>query len=261
MQRRAVPGTALLGLLSLGLPLGACGEVTPPDPAATELAKAICPRVWGGCCMPKQLTNNAQAGTDEASCEKQTDDALQKSVIAIKSSEKQGRSTYDGAKVEACAAFIRAATCDELNVTSHVAGLAPCASFATPLVSVGGACTNDWECIDGFCDKTGVAAGADGACRARAPAGQSCASGNLCEAALACDAATMTCAQPPSPTTPAATCFYSSGCNVGAGRGAGSWLALGLLALAGWRRRRPPSLRAPDRGAAFGRENQRDRTL
>jgi MYXO-CTERM domain-containing protein len=234
-QTTVVHGMALVGLASLA----ACGNVTAIDPAATELAKAICPKVWtGGCCMPSQLTNNAQAGTDEASCEKLTDDALQKYVVTIKSSEKLGRSTYDSTQVEACAAFIRGATCDELNVTPHVAGLPACASFATPKVAVGDACANDWECVDGFCDKTGVANGADGACRARVQAGQSCAGGGVCETALTCDGATMTCASPPKPATPPNTCFYSSGCSVAGGRGAGSLFALGLLGVAAWRRRR-----------------------
>jgi hypothetical protein len=240
MRPGAFNQTALLGLMSLGLalPLGACGEVTAPDPAATELAKAICPKAWS-CCNANQLINNKQAGTDETSCEKLTDDALQKSVLGIKDSQKKGRSMYDGAKVEACAAFIRGATCDELDVTPHVSGLPACGSFATPLVAVGGACANDWECIDGFCDRTGVASGADGACHARVTVGQSCANASACETALACDGATMTCVQPPAPTTPpAAMCFYASGCNVTGGRGASSLFALGLLAATMVRRRR-----------------------
>jgi hypothetical protein len=231
MRMTNVRGAGVLGLVSLAL--AACGDVTPRAPEATELAKAICPKVWGECCKADQLKNNEQAGTDEASCEKKTDDALQQYVVTIKASEKKGRATYDSAKVEACAAFIRGATCDELNVTNHVAGLPACSSYATPKVAAGGACGNDFECIDGFCDKSAAAQGADGACKTRSKSGEACGDVAMCEATLACDGATMTCATPPKPAN---ACFYSSGCNVAGGRGGP--IAIALLALAAWRRRR-----------------------
>jgi MYXO-CTERM domain-containing protein len=241
---RSTTGLAIASLLTL--PALACGGVTArgisPEAAPKELAQAICPKAYD-CCMTTQLMHNDQAGTDVATCEMKTQAGLESQVAGIEASEKNGRVIYDGTKVDACVKFLQSATCMELNTTGHFSGIPACASFIQPQVAAGGACAADFECIDGFCDKTGVASGqanGDGACRTLAKAGESCAAGVHCELGLTCDATSTTCAAPPVGGAPTAdACFYSSACNYAGGdRGAASLLTVGLVLVAVWRRRR-----------------------
>ena len=230
----------------LALPLVACDPVqpeagVPPRDAPALLAQAICPKAYD-CCMAKQLMGNDQAGTDVTSCEMKTQAALAQQVATIEASERQGRVNYDGTKVQACIDYLKApdTKCGDLDTTNHLSGVAACSSFLEPMVEVGGACTLDFECKDGFCDKTGVAAGADGTCRALGQSGDSCANMGRCASGLTCDGADTTCKMAPPPAGPPAdACFYSSACNAAGGdRGAASALAVALLALAIARRRR-----------------------
>jgi hypothetical protein len=231
----------------LVVPLLGCGGAVQPEPgvnpkdAPAMLAPAICARAYR-CCTMDQLMKNGNAGTDMATCETKTQAALAGQVNAIESSERKGRVNYDGLKVQACIAYLNDANtqCSDLNMTFHLSGVPQCSSFLEPKVAVGGACTLDFECIDGFCDTTGAAAGADGKCRALGKAGDSCADMGRCEAGLNCDATAMTCMAPAGTTPPAgAMCFYSSGCSYGgANRRTDSVLAMGLLCIAVARRMR-----------------------
>jgi uncharacterized protein (TIGR03382 family) len=230
----------------LSLPLLACGGAVQPEPGVSPkdaprlLAPAICAQAYR-CCTMAQLMKNDNAGTDVASCETKTQMALGGQVNAIESSERKGRVNYDGLKVQACIDYLSDANtmCSDLNMTFHLTGVPACSSFLEPKVAVGGACTLDFECIDGFCDTTGAASGADGKCRALGKQGDSCANTGRCEAGLDCDATAMTCAV--APTTPPAggMCFYSSGCSTaGRGEGGPSLLGLGLMVAELVRRRR-----------------------
>ncbi len=218
----------------LTLPLLACGQVASapgisPDDAPAQLAQAICPKAYD-CCMANQLMSNTQAGTDEPTCETNTQVAFANQVAGIEASEKSGRSSYDGTKVQACVTYLRAAACADLAATNHFSGIPACASFIEPKVALGGACGNDYECIDGWCEKTG---GPDGACHALGQPGDSCANGAQCAATLTCDTTAMTCGAASTSTTTATSCFYSSACSYSGGdRGSASLLGLGLLAVA-----------------------------
>lgn len=240
------PTTRLAIASLLALPLAACGgvEAVPglaPDLAPKELAQAICPAAYR-CCMADQLMSNDQAGTDEASCEMKTEAAFASQVAGIKASQKKGRVLYDGLKVQACVDFLKAAQCSDLQTTGHFTGIPACASFIQPRVVAGGPCSQSFECVGGFCDRTGVAAADDGVCHAFAQQGQSCAGGVECDPALRCDAGTMTCG--PGPVGGAQDpnvkqCFYSSACSASGGdRGAASLLSIGLLLFAMAARRR-----------------------
>jgi hypothetical protein len=242
------PTTQLTLATILTLPLLACGGAVQPEPGVSPkdapklLAQAICPKAYD-CCMAKQLMGNANAGTDVTSCETKTEAALTQEVSGIEASERKGRVSYDGVKVQACIDYLSATTttCDDLDTTFHLAGIPACASFLEPEVAVGGGCTNDFECVDGFCDATGVAAGADGACRVLGKAGDGCAHMGRCEPGLTCDPTDTTCRMPPPAATPAAPmCFYSTACSYAGGdRGAGTVLgALALLIALATRRRR-----------------------
>ena len=176
----------------------------------------------------------------------------------LQNSQSAKRSKFEQAKVDACLQTIRAADCATLNMTNHLSGVPGCDTFATPLVSVGGRCDNDYECIDSYCkvpkdpDPPGP-----GVCTAGAAAGQSCATdpvrrGPDVRSAAGLDNPPTTSASHPPPTAPRARsgyqcasgvcsssstgggltcmadtrakCFYSSGCSVAGG-------APGLVAL------------------------------
>jgi hypothetical protein len=244
---RSTPQLAIASVLAL--PLLACGGAVQPEPgvnpkdAPAMLAPAICAQAYR-CCSMAQLMKNDNAGTDMASCEAKTQMALAGQVSAIESSERKGRVNYDGLKVQACIGYLNDANtqCADLNMTFHLSGVPQCSSFLEAKVAVGGACTLDFECIDGFCDTTGVAAGADGKCRALGKTGDSCANMGRCEPGLNCDATAMACMAPASPPPPPAggMCFYSSGCSYGGPvRDASSLIGVALLlaAVVGRRRR------------------------
>jgi hypothetical protein len=234
---------ALVLAFSPALLLAACDDVQAvpglaPDLAPKALAESICPAAYR-CCMPDQLMDNDQAGTDVASCEMKTESGFASQVANIEASERKGRVTYDGLKVQACVDYLKSAPCSELQMTTHFTGLPACSSFIQPKVAVGGACSQDFECVDSFCDETGVAAGQDGKCRAFAMAGEACSTDLLCAKTLICDSGTNTCKPAPNPGPPPANaCFYSSACNYAGGdRGAFSLLGIGLLLVAVARRR------------------------
>jgi hypothetical protein len=231
------PTTRLAIASLLALPLAACGDVAPvpgiaPDLAPKALAQAICPAAYR-CCMTDQLMSNDQAGTDEASCEAKTEAAFEAQVAGIEASQKKGRVLYDGLKVQACVDFLKSAPCADLQTTGHFTGLPACASFIQPRVVEGGPCSQSFECVASFCDRTGVAAADDGVCRAFARLREPCGDGIECDPTLRCDAGTMQCAPAPvgGAQDPNATlCFYSSACSASGGeRGAASLLSIGLL--------------------------------
>jgi uncharacterized protein (TIGR03382 family) len=228
--------TTQLAMAALAaLPLLACGGAVQPEPGVSPndapklLAPAICAKAYQ-CCTTAQLMHNDNAGTDVASCESKTETALSGQVMAIEASERKGRVNYDGTKVQGCLDYLTDPNtmCADLNMTFHLAGVPACAAFLEPKVAIGGACTLDFECIDGFCDVTGVAQGADGTCRALGKQGDSCANMGRCEADLTCDATAMTCAIAPATPPGGGMCFYSSGCSA-AGEGGPSAFGVGLL--------------------------------
>jgi hypothetical protein len=241
--------TTRLAIASLvALPLAACDGVKTipglaPDQAPKALAQAICPAAYR-CCMPDQLMSNDQAGTDVASCEMKSEAGFAAQVAGIQDSEKKGRVVYDGEKVQKCVEFLETAPCPELQNTGHFTGLPACSSFIQPLVEVGGACGNDVECKQSYCDRTGLPDGQDGACRAYASEGDDCsAAGVRCGYSQRCDAATGKCVPLPTGAAPKpnSLCFYSSACSYAGGdRGAFSLLGVAILLGAAARRRRAP---------------------
>jgi hypothetical protein len=226
----------------LALPMAACDDVQAvpglaPALAPKALAESICPAAYN-CCATDQLMSNDQAGTDVATCETKTEAAFKAHVGNITASEKKGRVVYDGLKVQACVQFLKSASCADLTMTGHFTGLPACSSFITPLIPVGGDCSQDFECIDSFCDRTGVADGQDGKCRTFGKDGEACSADLHCASTLICDGTNHCVAKPADGPAPANACFYSSACNYAGGdRGAFSLLGVGLLLAAVARRR------------------------
>lgn len=262
-----------LGLLSAAL-LG-CGGVDaiPIDKTAKDFADAICPKAYS-CCTADQLVNNDAAGTSEAECKTLTAENFTNFLQGLQNSQSAKRSKYERAKVDACLQTIRSSDCATLNMTHHLSGVPGCDTFATPLVSVGGRCDSDYECINSYCkfpedpDPPGP-----GVCTAGAATGQSCttsqcAAGLTCDPLLVNDASDDICVAPAANgatctdsyqcasgvcsssgsggdmtcmADTSAKCFYSSGCSVAGGAPGLVALMLfgGLAAISVARKRRP----------------------
>ena len=251
---RSPRATVWAALVACTIATPACDSSKPFGPKATptaaEVAQTICSKA-SLCCSAAQLMSNQTAGTSQAECEAKTAMSYQNQIAAVSASEEKGRAIYEPQRLMACLSTIRAASCADLSTTNHVAGIPECATFATPLVTPGGACGQDWECVDGWCEHPAMTSG-DGTCRALVgegqdctvdhcakgtvcsgatktciashPVGASCASGATCASGV-CDGNTGTCGPPVG-----GACFYSSGCQVGSGTpGCG---ALALVATA-----------------------------
>jgi hypothetical protein len=226
-----------------------CGSVTgiPIEKTATEYSQAICTKAYA-CCTAAQLMNNKSAGTSEPECEASTADDFRRQLQQRQEAENAGRAKYDQAKVDACLAAIRAATCAELTTIRSLAGIPACDStFVTPLVEIGGKCQQDFECIGGVCQKGPGAF--DGVCAAGVAAGASCATdhcaqdlicdghgsddrsddlcvaeqddGAACNDAFDCKSRNCVAAAAGGAktcTAPASQCFYGGGCSAGGRR-------------------------------------------
>jgi hypothetical protein len=259
--------TSFLG----GLP--GCGNVggIPVDQTATRIANTICPKAWM-CCTGDQLSSNSAAGISEQDCITQTTASYKSQLSTLQFSVDQKRASYQSSKLDACLMTIQTSDCTALDVTNHVAGIPGCESFTTPLVAVGGACSQDYECINGWCNVPTTSNNGEGVCAAFVPAGGSCAvaGGASCGPSSVCDVegtpddssddlcaavsdiggtcaddlqctslnctssggSGMMCAAATTP--PPAMCFYSSGCSEAGGRpGAGTLLLFaGFAAIA-----------------------------
>jgi hypothetical protein len=211
------------------------GSGVPIDQAASEAARTICPKAYS-CCTASQLMGNDSAGTDEPSCEQKTQQSYQSQLDGVQTSQDLGRARYDGGKLDACLKTIRSADCATLDMTNHVTGVPGCESFVTPLVAVGGACSNDYECIESFCQRAPMTSG-DGVCQPYAGTGAPCSDQQKCGAGLVCDGSTNVCTILATPPTTNA-CFYASGCDVAGCRPEVSLLSLAVLALIALVRRR-----------------------
>jgi hypothetical protein len=231
--------------------------------APGEIARAVCPKAYG-CCTPMQLAPNDLAGKDEPSCEAKTTKGFKDQLDGLKGAIDGGRIAYHGDRLAACLAYLRGASCLQLDTTDHFTGL-DCQPYLEPLVGPGGTCGGDAECIDGQCVKTGPESG-PGVCRALPRQGESCDQvrcgkgfrcdgdsktcqaevplGQLCTNDLQCGSGncpdfgsgTRTCAAPTG-----GKCFYASACSYGRAPLSSTMVvgAFGLALLRFRRRTRP----------------------
>jgi hypothetical protein len=249
MRRHA---TVAAALLLFGCDKKDDGPGVSLETAPLEIARAVCPKAYN-CCTPTQLMGNDLAGKDEGSCENKTAEGFKHNLDGLKGSIAKRRVRYHGDQMAACLAMIRAASCEQLNRTNHFTGIG-CPEYVEALVSPGGACGSDVECIQGTCDKSG--GGSEGVCKPLPQKGESCA-GVRCARGLVCNGSVNqcepeiperamcvaggqcgsgTCAGPdggPGSCAPPASdrCFYASACSYGRGRLPGGVL-LATVALA-----------------------------
>jgi MYXO-CTERM domain-containing protein len=203
MRSKSFNPVRFIALVSAVAGLGAgCGSVhaIPIEQTSTDIAQTVCSAAYR-CCSLSQLKGNKNAGTDismdasdctvdtaacESACESESASFFSGQLSLVQTSVTQKRAVYEQSKVDACLQTIRSATCDVLNMTNRLTGVPGCDSFVTPLVPLGGTCTQSYECIGGWCQlPTG---GGDGVCTATVAAGQSCTAGtDSCAPGLKCD--------------------------------------------------------------------------
>ena len=242
-------GVALVGFLTVAV--AGCGDVhnIPVDETSKDLAAAVCTKAYD-CCSMEQLMNNMDlTGTTEAECEQQSADNFRGMLQGVQFSVDKKRSVYLADKVDACLATLRGSDCGTLNMTNHLSGVPNCDGFASPLVKLGGACNNDYECIDSWCKQPPEGTFGDGTCTAFSTTDTPClddhqvrcAPGWICDKGRdmcvhlgdigescvnAYDCKTLTCASAPQASQmicaaappPGPMCFYESGCAAAGGR-------------------------------------------
>jgi MYXO-CTERM domain-containing protein len=172
----------------------------------------------------------------------------------LRASVQKGRLGYDAAQMGTCIASLRGMSCADW--TSGLVEPAGCKDAFVPKVAVGGACTQDGECIGGTCDgaDTSKMPPTDGMCVAETKIahGAACGIADTCVDGDYCDGTCKTHKAGGEPCTSSDECGYScnettmkcsgyAGCAVGettAGGAAAALMGLGLLAMVARRRRR-----------------------
>jgi hypothetical protein len=156
-------------------------------PAA--FAKVVCFQYLGCCTSDERACG--QLPDDPGTCEPAA--TTEEGVLADRAMKSIAakRTSYDGAAMAACLQKLASAACTEARMALVFAANF-CSAF-TPMVAKGGACQNDFECIDSYCADPAV--DKDGVCTALKPNGtdclfnDECMSGFCSEADAACGAA------------------------------------------------------------------------
>lgn len=124
------------------------------------------------------------------SCTANYETAISDELPRIKQAIEKGTIVYDGSKVQACVAAVKARGCSTTNVAPP-----ECTAAFDGTVEVGGDCDMDGECKgdDTYCK---VGAACPGKCSLREQAGGDCASDDHCGANLKCSEDTSKCIVP-----------------------------------------------------------------
>jgi hypothetical protein len=163
----------------------------PLDRAPAVFADVICEKVFSCCSSEERGTNPFLAS--QVGCAQGLGLLLGGIVPQANAAMSRNRAMYDPAVLATCLSQYQAKSCDMLRMDGGLSAYRNC-KFMKPLVAVGGACDQDLECIDGFCQ--GVTTGADGVCAAKKANGQMCTRGDECTGGR-CDVTSATCGPAP----------------------------------------------------------------
>src|SRR5262249_14846935 len=149
--------------------------VCPSDPAnlSGDYGKVVCEKNTA-CC----------SGADAAACPANVGKAFDNTYPNLVTSAQQGKVSVDCDKYVACAKALESASCGDWPSANGYWGADPvpsagaCHAFIVPKLAAGDSCTEDYQCVGGFCwDTEGGDAGApDHKCHAFVGDGQGCAS-------------------------------------------------------------------------------------
>jgi hypothetical protein len=137
---------------------GSVGTNLPIDQYSQTFATVLCQRLLQCCMVPP--------GLDQESCANEAKGILDLLLAEYQPYLMNGKATYHGDRAAACVNGLNAATCSVINMGSTTLNM-PCDTAIESQVAPGGACMDDLECKDGWCDTTTtmkcVAKKADGA--------------------------------------------------------------------------------------------------
>lgn len=193
----------LTGVLSLGLAMvlstgcgdddrrgggGGGGAPVPLSSLAQELAESSCAKMFE-CCTEAEIMMQFE-GIDpppstEAECATTLAGFLTIGTATWMESVSAGRLAYHDDLAGDCLAVVDALTCDAYagGLTEEPAGAMACDQMLEPLVADGGACSQNLECINGYCE--GATSDSDGVCTVLPELGEECdfdcAEGLYCE--------------------------------------------------------------------------------
>jgi hypothetical protein len=136
--------------------LVACGDqgTGGPLPLAKmrgELRKVLCEKVYS-CCSASERMTNPLIGHDAASCQTELPAYATFLLSDFADSVVKGRAAYDGEKMARCLADLKAKSCTEIKMpVTGVDVEELCDDIIEPKVAIGGACSEYWDCIGGWC--------------------------------------------------------------------------------------------------------------
>ena len=109
---------------------------------------------------------NPLVGTDVQSCQAMLGGYASFLLADIQESIAKGRAVYHGDEMVSCLAGLEAQSCAQYKMPSGGLDIDEiCEGVLEPKVAAGGACSDWWDCIDGFCE--GDAGGLMDRCAAR----------------------------------------------------------------------------------------------
>jgi len=114
---------------------------------------------------------------------------------------------HDGAALNACMNGIRTLSCD-----ADPDSIAACNEVLSGTVANGGACSNNWQCVSGFCNTEEVC---PGTCAPRVALNGDCESWDQCQTGLECDWDTGKCVQPAPKANQGGACEWHDDCKYG----------------------------------------------
>lgn len=172
----------------------ACGSSDPaPKPAPilladvpTQLRQVICEKVFS-CCSAADLKNNPELGNEVATCAAKLDGEATFLLADVGASVQQGRLLYHGDKMAECMAELKARSCDQAKMPPGDLDVTElCRAAFEPQVPMGGACSDYWDCIGGWC--LGDIGNLQDHCSPLKPVGGDCDEGPECQSGLCGDA-------------------------------------------------------------------------
>ena len=124
-------------------------------------------------------------------CKTRVQAQFEDAISALEASIEAGRTTYDGTRIEACLAAVRAAGCNVGEAFESDV----CRSAIDGKVETGGECAFDHECSgDAYCKSSSAC---PGTCAAAEAVGGNCETNDQCSVGLYCASDTKRCYQPP----------------------------------------------------------------
>jgi hypothetical protein len=160
------------------------GPPVPIEQMASQMRQLICEKVFS-CCSADDLKNNPMVGTDVASCVAKLDAESSYLLGDVVASVQQGRLIYHGDKLAECMAEVRNRSCDQAKMPPGDRDVTQlCAPAFEPQVPIGGACTEFWDCIGGWC--AGDFGDLNDRCIPLQPVGGDCDEGPECQSGM-CD--------------------------------------------------------------------------